>query len=103
MAGHDDRSSNASIAESLDSSVDSIDIAKEHLLREDRDSIDLEALSLETKEIVPPSDTGAEYTVATRTKLIYLAGYFTLNLLLTIYNKAVLGGVCCPAWQSFKS
>lgn len=32
----------------------------------------------------------AEYTVAARVKLFYLAGYFALNLALTIYNKAVL-------------
>lgn len=43
-----------------------------------------------------PSSTAsvaAEYGVATQTKLLYLAGYFTLNLSLTIYNKAVLGDV----------
>ena len=32
----------------------------------------------------------AEYEVATRTKAVYLAGWFALNLLLTIYNKALL-------------
>jgi len=44
-----------------------------------------------------------EYTVAARMKLIYLAGYFMLNLALTIYNKALLQKVlrtvsahCCP-------
>ena len=40
------------------------------------------------------SSTAAEYLVATKTKLFYLAVYFALNLALTIYNKAVLGGVC---------
>lgn len=35
----------------------------------------------------------AEYRVPTRTKLAYLAVYFLLNLILTIYNKAVLGKV----------
>lgn len=43
------------------------------------------------------STTAAEYLVATRTKLLYLAGYFALNLALTIYNKAVLGGVSLSA------
>lgn len=38
----------------------------------------------------------AEYSVQTRTKLIYLAAYFCLNLVLTIYNKAVLGGFAFP-------
>lgn len=38
--------------------------------------------------------SGAEYEVPTRTKLMYLGGYFMLNLSLTIYNKAMLGSVC---------
>ena len=42
----------------------------------------------------PPSPTCAlEYSIPARRKLVYLAGYFTLNLTLTIYNKAVLGKV----------
>lgn len=35
----------------------------------------------------------AEYEVPTRTKLFYLGAWFALNLILTIYNKAVLGEV----------
>lgn len=38
----------------------------------------------------------AEYDVETRKKLIYLTGYFALNLTLTIYNKALLGGFRFP-------
>ncbi|KAI9667517.1 MAG: UAA transporter [Bathelium mastoideum] len=37
----------------------------------------------------PP--VAAEYLVSTRAKLVGLAGYFMLNLCLTIYNKAILG------------
>ena len=44
--------------------------------------------------VVVAKATGAEYSVATRTKLLYLGVYFLLNLLLTVYNKAVLGNVC---------
>ena len=35
----------------------------------------------------------AEYSIPTRTKLAYLSVYFLCNVLLTIYNKAVLGKV----------
>lgn len=34
-----------------------------------------------------------EYSIPAKRKLVYLAGYFILNLTLTIYNKAVLGTV----------
>ena len=34
-----------------------------------------------------------EYSIPAKRKLVYLAGYFLLNLSLTIYNKAVLGAV----------
>lgn len=37
--------------------------------------------------------TPAEHFVPTRTKLTFLAGYFFLNLFLTLSNKAVLGTV----------
>lgn len=59
---------------------------------------DLEAQNLiaEKSHTNPPPSTAAEYSVETRTKLLYLAGYFTLNLVLTIYNKAVLGGFAFP-------
>ena len=36
-----------------------------------------------------------EYRIPVRTKLIYLFGYFVLNLGLTLYNKALLGNVVC--------
>ena len=36
---------------------------------------------------------GAEYSVPAKTKYIYLAVYFGLNLGLTLFNKAVLGKV----------
>ncbi|MBE7181258.1 MAG: hypothetical protein INR71_08630, partial [Terriglobus roseus] len=39
---------------------------------------------------VAKPDTGLEYEVSARTKLIYLGVYFFFNLALTIYNKAVL-------------
>lgn len=35
-----------------------------------------------------------EYGIATSTKYLCLALYFNLNLILTLYNKAVLGKVC---------
>jgi len=46
-------------------------------------------------DIVPiPSSTSAlEYTIDTRTKFLYLGCWFVLNLVLTIYNKALLQGV----------
>jgi len=34
-----------------------------------------------------------EYSIPAKRKLVYLTGYFLLNLGLTIYNKAVLGTV----------
>lgn len=34
-----------------------------------------------------------EYTILTSTKYVYLALYFALNLVLTLYNKAILGKV----------
>ena len=34
-----------------------------------------------------------EYKIPPSTKYLYLALYFTLNLVLTLYNKAVLGKV----------
>ena len=37
-----------------------------------------------------------EYQIPTRTKYLYLALYFALNLTLTLYNKAVLGKVRQP-------
>lgn len=56
---------------------------------------DVEAQKLLAQDpMAPKPTTAAEYSVPTRTKLLYLAGYFALNLSLTIYNKAVLGGVC---------
>ena len=37
-----------------------------------------------------------EYQIPTSTKYLYLALYFGLNLVLTLYNKAVLGKVRSP-------
>lgn len=37
-----------------------------------------------------------EYQIPTSTKYLYLALYFGLNLVLTLYNKAVLGKVSSP-------
>jgi len=55
----------------------------------------LEDIEAQSPRIVKSAGTsGAEYEVATRTKLMYLGGYFLLNLGLTIYNKAILGSVC---------
>ncbi|GAB7350887.1 hypothetical protein MBLNU459_g1403t1 [Dothideomycetes sp. NU459] len=39
---------------------------------------------------------GAEYSVSTSTKLLCLGLYFTVNLTLTLYNKAVLGKFAFP-------
>ena len=41
-----------------------------------------------------PTMSAAEYRIPTKTKYLYLAIYFILNLALTIYNKYVLGKVC---------
>ena len=52
---------------------------------------DLEAQqrrSLEKSKLERP--IAAEYTIPTRTKIVNLAGWFALNLVLTIYNKALL-------------
>lgn len=68
-------------------------IVKEHIPHDEGLKGDVEALLGDTKSYTAPPGTAAEYSVATRTKLLYLGGYFMLNLLLTIYNKAVLGGV----------
>lgn len=45
------------------------------------------------KEPQSPSSLAMEYRVPARTKLMYLGGYFLLNLSLTLYNKALLGNV----------
>lgn len=37
----------------------------------------------------------SEYSVPATTKFAYLSVYFLCNVGLTIYNKAVLGKVCC--------
>lgn len=50
--------------------------------------IDVEALTKEAAEI-----PAAEYHVPSATKYLYLSIYFTLNVALTICNKAVLGKV----------
>lgn len=84
--------------ESDTDSVDDDPISEKTLLAQHRD-YDVESLKhVKEHAHVPAATTGAEYTVSTRTKLVYLAGYFALNLLLTIYNKAVLGSVCGVDW-----
>jgi hypothetical protein len=40
-----------------------------------------------------PPPLALEYRVPAKKKLIYLGGYFLLNLTLTLYNKALLGNV----------
>jgi len=56
---------------------------------------DIEAQPILLSPDAPPSPTApAEYRVPARTKYLYLALYFGLNLTLTLFNKAVLGKVC---------
>jgi len=77
--------------------TDTSDVTR-HLLTE---KTDLEAQSPEEDEhVVSPSSTGLEYSIPTQTKLMHLAAYFSLNLVLTIYNKAVLGEVCQLSLQN---
>ena len=53
--------------------------------------VDVEVqLGSKSKPAVAP-----EYNIPTKTKYIYLGLYFILNLVLTLYNKAVLGHVGC--------
>ncbi|KAI9715829.1 MAG: UAA transporter [Chrysothrix sp. TS-e1954] len=51
---------------------------------------DVEAQHLPSELPANTSKTPTEYTIPTRTKFLYLAGWFALNLSLTIYNKAIL-------------
>ncbi|KAI9713481.1 MAG: UAA transporter [Bogoriella megaspora] len=54
--------------------------------------LDDEMRDVEAQRDTPePQPIAAEYLVSTRAKLACLAGYFMLNLCLTIYNKEVLG------------
>lgn len=62
---------------------------------ETRSLADVEAQPL-VEDKVQPQLQPTEYDVDTRRKLFYLFGYFSLNLVLTIYNKAVLGGFAFP-------
>jgi len=56
---------------------------------------DLEAQAAEKKYArLPLARAESEYNVPTGTKVAYLSLYFLLNILLTIYNKAMLGKVC---------
>lgn len=67
----------------------------------DEERLSLEAPSIADELLKPEIDVEAqqqtqapvEHFVSTRTKLIYLAVYFVLNLALTLSNKAVLGKV----------
>ena len=45
------------------------------------------------KSPFPPMRLDSEYQIPTTTKFAYLSFYFLCNVLLTIYNKAVLGRV----------
>ncbi len=65
--------------------------------------LDLEAQQQKSKEHSSTAPTAAEYDVETKTKLLYLAGYFAINLSLTIYNKAVLGVASLPMFHTFSS
>lgn len=49
--------------------------------------LDGQITDVETQKRTP------EYNIHTSTKYIYLGFYFTLNLVLTLHNKAVLGKV----------
>ena len=72
------------------SSNDTAFIEKESGDSDGTKSADVEAQSpLENKRANAP-----EYGIPTRTKYLYLGLYFTLNLALTLYNKAVLGKAC---------
>lgn len=53
-----------------------------------RTPVDVEAQTKEAAEV-----PAAEYRVPLATKYLYLSLYFTLNVALTICNKAVLGKV----------
>ena len=58
------------------------------------ESYDTELDDIEAQMLLKSKDCAApEYSIPTRTKYLYLALYFTLNLVLTLYNKAVLGKV----------
>lgn len=81
-----DPSSPAVSSSSFDSTRSDLDL-KEPFLD------DVEAQHPHATQATPAASSGAEYQVATRTKLMYLGGYFMLNLSLTIYNKAMLGSV----------
>ena len=60
------------------------------------DDLESQPLVEEKVHSQPRSLLAAEYDVETRKKLFYLSGYFALNLTLTIYNKALLGGFKFP-------
>jgi len=76
-------------------SLDGVDaLEKDNLLNQD-----VEAQKF--YEPKPAQPINHEDTVATRKKLIALAGYFICNIGLTIYNKAVLGSVCAASCFPF--
>lgn len=74
----DDRDS-ISIAPTEDLSIDGIDSSV--------DDINAGKSQMDSKTLAP------EYGIATNTKYLYLGLYFALNLVLTLYNKVVLGKV----------
>ena len=55
------------------------------------DEPDIEAQRSQTDLHAAPS--GHEYTIPALTKFLHLGVYFTLNLALVLYNKAILQGV----------
>ena len=60
------------------------------------DISDVEAQGLLQQKEPAADNPPVEYSVSTRVKLSYLAWYFILNLSLTLYNKAILGGFHFP-------
>ena len=78
-----------SVSEIERSSISTTSTEKTSIESHDTELDDIEAqMLLKSKSGVAP-----EYSIPTSTKYMYLALYFTLNLVLTLYNKAVLGKV----------
>ncbi|KAH7031652.1 triose-phosphate transporter family-domain-containing protein [Microdochium trichocladiopsis] len=83
-------SSSRTSSESSRPSLDGIDaLEKDNLLDQD-----VEAQKFHEQK--PAQPINHEDTIATRKKLIALAGYFVCNIGLTIYNKAILGSFKFP-------
>lgn len=83
--------------DSLSSRSSAEDDVSRPLLNE-KSELDLEsqsALSRESEESTHP-DIALESQVSSRRKLLFLAAHFSLNLSLTIYNKACMGSFPFP-------